>query len=170
MLTESEAIALLRKHAPDERLFRIVLAHSQKVKEIALRMAKAHPEADKEFIRIGALLHDIGRFSAKKAILHGIIGAEILRKEGLPDFALVCERHLGAGISKEEVIAEKLPLPNRNFLPLSVEEKIITAADNLVDNGGEISEDAAAERYRKELGPAVAQKVQALFDELKEKS
>jgi uncharacterized protein len=170
MLTEHEAVELLRKYAPDERLFKIILAHSNKVIEIALRMAEQHPEADKNFIRVAGLLHDIGRFKTRKAIEHGIKGAEIMRAEGHPEIALVCERHLGAGISKQEVKAQKLPLPLKDYLPVSIEEKIITAADNLVDNDEEISEEAAVERFRKELGPFVAEKVRALFDELKDNS
>jgi uncharacterized protein len=43
---------------------------------------------------------------------------------------LVCERHTGAGISRDDVIRQALPLPVRDHLPVSLEEKIICLADN----------------------------------------
>ena len=58
-----------------------------------------------------------------------MIGREILESEGLPRHALVCERHTSAGISQQEVIQQKLPLPARDYLPGSLEEKSICLAD-----------------------------------------
>jgi len=58
-----------------------------------------------------------------------VIGREILESEGLPRHALVCERHTSAGISQQEVIQQKLPLPARDYLPGSLEEKSICLAD-----------------------------------------
>ncbi|MBU0979515.1 MAG: HD domain-containing protein [Nanoarchaeota archaeon] len=166
MLSEPEAIALMKKHAQDDGSLRAVLAHSKLVQGIALRIAAKFPESDKDFIRIACILHDIGRLKTQDPLQHGIKGAEILRKKGLKEFADVCERHLGAGISKEEIMRQELPLPPRDFLPKTIEEKIITAADNLTENDREISREQSTERFRKELGEDVARKITALFDEL----
>ena len=106
-ISEKKAVKLLRKYAPDEKTFRIVLAHSKKGQEIALKIAKNIPEADNEFIKIAMLLHDIGRFKypprTKDSIRHGIEGAKILRKENFFKYARVAERHLGVGITKEDI-------------------------------------------------------------------
>ena len=54
---------------------------------------------------------------------------KILEKEGFPKHAFVCERHLGVGITKKEIEKRGLPLPKRDMVPVSVEEKIISFAD-----------------------------------------
>lgn len=85
------------------------------------------------------MLHDIGIFKCDAAgiqcfgtepyICHGRIGAELLRSEGFPRHARVCERHTGAGITKAQVIVQNLPLPQQDFLPETMEEKVICYAD-----------------------------------------
>src|SRR3989344_2169514 len=135
-MTPERAIALLRKYASDPQSFDIVLRHSKRTAEIALRYAKHIPDIDLNFIECASLLHDIGRFecppNSPRSIQHGIVGATILRKEGVEErYALVCEHHTGAGISKEDIKEQKLNLPMRDFLPTTKEEKIIAFADKL---------------------------------------
>ena len=110
-ITEKEAIVILKKYAPDAKIYKIILEHSKKVQKIALKIANEILNTgffvDVEFIKAATLLHDIGRFKCppgKDSIRHGVIGAEILLQEKLPAEALVCARHLGAGITKEEII------------------------------------------------------------------
>ena len=57
------------------------------------------------------------------------MGAELLRKEGYERHARVCERHTGAGITKEQIEKQQLPLPHQDFLPETMEEKVICYAD-----------------------------------------
>jgi len=170
MINEEEAIKLLKKYSKDEKVFKIVLDHSKTVQEVALEIAKDVPNLDLELIKIGSLLHDIGRFECKPGagagIKHGVFGAEILRKEGLDEIADIAERHLGAGISKEEVKEQRLDLPLKDYLPVTKEQKIITHADNLVSGDKRISLKKAVERYRKELGEKAASKVKKLADEV----
>ena len=85
------------------------------------------------------MLHDIGIFKCDAAgiqcfgtepyICHGRIGAELLRSEGFPRHARVCERHTGAGVTKAQIIVQNLPLPQQDFLPETMEEKVICYAD-----------------------------------------
>jgi uncharacterized protein len=122
-------------------LYNILINHSEHVKFKALEIAGNHPEMhlDKQFIAEAAMLHDIGIFKChaprifchgpNKYIEHGYLGADILREEGLYKHALVCERHTGVGISLEMILENKLPLPHRDFLPLSNEEQLICYAD-----------------------------------------
>ena len=78
----------------------------------------------------GALLHDIGR-SKSHAIDHAIIGGDLCRDAGISeDIALMVERHLGAGQTADECIQLRL-LP-RECMPLTLSEKIVAHADNLV--------------------------------------
>lgn len=170
-LTEKKAECLLKKYAPDKDSFEKVYKHSKAVQELALEIAKKARGTDLEFIRIASLLHDIGRFECPpkkgKTILHGIRGAEILRKEGLDErFALVCERHLGAGITKEDIKKNSLPLPDKDFVPESKEEKIIAYADNLISGHKRIRIQDAIKRFRKEIGEECACKIKSLHKEI----
>ncbi len=62
-------------------------------------------------------------------ICHGVLGRGILEGLGYHRHGLVCERHTGAGITKNNIVANSLPLPLRDLVPVSIEEKIICFAD-----------------------------------------
>ena len=53
----------------------------------------------------------------------------MLLAEGFPRHARVCERHTGAGITRDQILIRHLPLPMRDFLPETMEEKLICYAD-----------------------------------------
>ena len=128
-------------YADDNQLRHILLTHSRAVADFALRVADRHPELhiDRQFVEEAAMLHDIGIVGcnapgifctgSEPYICHGIIGAEMLRSEGYPEHARVCERHTGAGITSEEIASQHLPLPQRDYLPETIEEIIICYAD-----------------------------------------
>ena len=133
---------IINKYYPeDNELRHILLVHSRAVADKALAIADRHPELslDRQFIEEAAMLHDIGIvrcnapgiqcFGTEPYICHGRIGADMLRAEGFPRHARVCERHTGAGITCSQIIAQKLPLPEQDFLPETMEEKIICYAD-----------------------------------------
>ena len=119
----------------------ILLTHSRDVAQKALMIADAHPELslDKQFVEEAAMLHDIGIIECDAAgiecygnepyICHGRLGAEMMRREGFPRHARVCERHTGAGLSAAEIRTQHLPLPETDFLPETMEEKVICYAD-----------------------------------------
>lgn len=134
-----DPVEIMKKYYNPHSLAYIILVnHSQKVAEKAVKIAEKL-NADKQFIYEAAMLHDIGIFMTNTPkfdchgrypyIAHGYLGKEILEKEGFPKHALVCERHTGVGITKEEIIRKNLPLPHREMIPLSLEEKIIAYAD-----------------------------------------
>ena len=133
---------LIDKYYPeDNELRHILINHSQSVARKALQIVSSHPELhlDAQFVDEAAMLHDLGIFrtdapgiqcfGSEPYICHGRLGAEILRKEGYERHARVCERHTGAGITCKEIIAQGLPLPHQDFLPETMEEKVICYAD-----------------------------------------
>ena len=133
---------IIDKYYPQENaLKRILLVHSSSVALKALRIVDAHPEMniDRRFVEEAAMLHDIGIFQCdapgihchgtQPYILHGRMGAELLRAEGFPRHARVCERHTGAGITLQEIIDQQLPLPHQDFQPETIEEQIVCYAD-----------------------------------------
>jgi uncharacterized protein len=125
----------------ESKAYHYLLPHSAMVTEKALRIAKKvkHLNPDLNFIEEAAMLHDIGIFLTnepklgcygnKPYVCHGYLGRQILEKEGFPKHALVCERHIGVGITLEDIEEKELPLPKRDMVPLSIEEQIICFAD-----------------------------------------
>jgi uncharacterized protein len=136
-------------YAPGSLAHQILIDHSGMVSDkaltIAARMRHLHP--DEQFIREAAMLHDIGIFltnepqigcfGEKKYICHGFLGREILESEGFHKHALVCERHVGVGITVEDIGSKNLPLPKRDMMPVSLEEKIICFADKFFSKNTE---------------------------------
>lgn len=136
-----EVLEIIDKYCSDEKLRYILLRHSRSVADKALEIARRHPElkADEAFIEEAALLHDIGIvgvdapriecYGTEPYIKHGVLGAELLRREGMERHAMVCERHTGTGLTLEQIVEQGLPLPHRDMRPRSIEEQIICFAD-----------------------------------------
>lgn len=123
------------------KLYDIYISHVTDVTNKALSIAQNHPELaiDIQFLEEAAMLHDIGIFMTSAPhiackgkypyISHGYLGSELLTEEGFPKHGLVCERHTGTGLSVKIIKKRKLPLPHRDMIPQSMEEKIICFAD-----------------------------------------
>lgn len=121
--------------------YRILVKHSRSVADRALSLARLHPEMnlDLPFIEEAAMLHDIGIYLCNapeidchgeaEYICHGYLGADLMRREGYPRHALVCERHTGTGLSLAMIEERNLPLPRRDMQPVSIEEQLICFAD-----------------------------------------
>jgi len=152
-----------------------VSEHSQMVAQKALSIARlqGHLKLDLAFIEEAALLHDVGVsrihapdmhcFGPAPYICHGVLGREILESEGLPLHALVCERHIGVGLTVREIRAHKLPLPPREMSPLSEEERIVTLADLFFSKKqGELTREKSIPEIRHSLGRYGADKVAIL--------
>lgn len=141
-LPSVEQIRLLHsKHAPAQRVFELVFIHCQIVAEIALQLADSSgAKVDRQIVRAGCLLHDIGVYplfdaSGKEIdpsqyITHGTRGEEILRGEALPEaLCRFASHHTGAGITKEQIINSNLPLPHKDYLAETTEEELVMYAD-----------------------------------------
>lgn len=136
--TLNEMNALHKKYAPNKEALDSVWKHCHIVRRIALQVADDWHPTNKELINAGALLHDIGVYrlyqdgtmGKKNYITHGLLGYKLLKEEGFGEaicrFALL---HTGVGITKEDVEKDKLPLPARDYVPETDEEKIVAFAD-----------------------------------------
>lgn len=133
---------IIDKYYPGEgELRNILVIHSGSVADKAIHIARLHPElkADEEFLFEAAMLHDVGIFLTDAPgihclgeypyIAHGYLGADLLRKEGFPRHAAVCEHHTGAGLSLADIVHRDLPIPHREMLPETLEEEIVCFAD-----------------------------------------
>jgi uncharacterized protein len=164
-------------YSPESKAYYLLTRHSEMVAAKSLRITRRmrHPYPDVDFIREAALLHDIGIFltneptigchGEKEYICHGYLGREILEKEGLPRHALVCERHLGVGLSAAEIENKNLPVPRRDMLPLSIEEQIICFADKFFSKDADfLLYEKPLERVRKGIARFGEEKLRR-FDE-----
>lgn len=177
-LVIEEPLRIIQKYYdPACELYRFLVEHGEAVARKALEAAEKvrHLNPDRKFIVEAAMLHDIGIFLTylpeigctgdKPYICHGYLGREILEKEGLPEHALVCERHVGTGITKEEIIARNLTLPRRDMVPVSLEEQIICFADKFFSkNRGALRREKTVDEVKRELARLGPDKV-ARFEE-----
>ncbi len=143
MAASIRPVELIDKYYLDSAKARkILLDHSRQVTKRALKIARYRlnfEPVDLQFIAEAAMLHDIGIIKtdtpdlgchgSRPYLEHGIAGSKILTDEGLLQHALVCERHIGIGLTAEEIRKQNLPLPQRDMKPESLEEKIICYAD-----------------------------------------
>ena len=130
--SEGEALALHRKYGSSER----IVKHCQTVAMVATLLAEEFEQkgyqVDLKAVVAGALLHDIGR-SRIQTVRHGTEGAGIVEREGADRKVVeIIQRHVGAGISPEE--ARRLGLPDLDYIPRTLEERIVCFADKLVDS------------------------------------
>ena len=121
---------------------------------------------DRRLVENGAMLHDIGIMQChapkilcngqRPYIAHGICGAEMLRRYGaqegldLEAYARICERHTGSGITMREVLEQHLPIPVKDYLPETPEEKLVCLADKFYSKSGDMREESP-EQVRREL-------------------
>jgi uncharacterized protein len=169
-----DTLNLINKYYPsDSPVYSTLLEHSRLVVKKCIEIAEAVSflSPDIQFIKEAAMLHDIGIiftkapaigcYGEKDYICHGYIGRELLEKEGLPAHALVCERHVGVGLSISEVKLHNLPIPVRDMLPFTLEEKIICYADKFFSKDSPGLE-KTLEQVRKETGKYGAEMLKRL--------
>ena len=147
-----------------------VIAHCEAVSALAVRFARACEKkglpVDVNLVEVGALLHDIGR-SKTHDVNHAIVGVEIGKSLNLPESILsIIERHIGGGITADE--AKNLGWPVKDYVPTTLEEKLVTYADKLIEGSRVVPIEKTIEKFSRELGvghPAI-DRVIRLHEEL----
>lgn len=144
------SIEIIRSFYPeDTEQRRLLMLHSSQVRDKALQII-ASPACkdlniDLQIVNDGALLHDIGILQChapsihcegdKDYLLHGVIGARMLREYGqanginMEPYARICERHTGAGLTADDIRRQHLPMTIQDYLPETLEEKLVCLAD-----------------------------------------
>lgn len=135
---------LIQEETPEN-----VIEHSKAVYKKAMVIAANFKNADKDLIKKGALLHDIGR-SKTHGISHAVEGAKIVKQYGYPEEVQnIVERHIGAGITEEESV--KLGLPKKSYIPQTIEEKIVAHADNLLSGTKDVDIDFDIAKWKRKI-------------------
>jgi len=164
--TRSEALNFLAKAGCSPK----VIEHCRNVSRFAVKLGKAFQKkgfkTDIQLLEVGGLLHDIGR-SKTHGVDHALIGGQIAHSFGLPSAIVrIIERHAGGGIPKEE--AKKLGWPIRDYLPQTLEEKIVCYADKRVEGLRLVPIKRALKTYASSLGenhPALG-RIEKLHEEI----
>jgi uncharacterized protein len=138
------------------------------VAELATEIAEVCKQkglkVDLELVEIGALLHDIGR-SKTHSVHHAVIGAKVARSLGLPEPVLaIIKRHVGGGITAKE--AKKLGWPKDVYIPQTLEEKIVSYADKLIEGSRRIPIEKTIENFSQELPASAIERVRRLHEEM----
>lgn len=129
----------------------ILERHSCSVAGLALEInSRLGLGLDPAQVETAAMLHDIGIYltdapgigchGTEPYIRHGILGADLLRREGYPEWAArVAERHTGAGISAGDIKEMQLPLPvGRILMPATLLERLVCYADKFYSKSGDM--------------------------------
>ncbi|TGC07916.1 HDIG domain-containing metalloprotein [Methanolobus halotolerans] len=129
MISHSQALTILG----DSGCSKKVIAHCIAVSSLATRIGKEllsrGEKPDLELIGIGGLLHDLGR-AKTHGMMHAVEGARMAEEMNLdPQLVQIIKKHIGAGITPDE--AMELGLPEDDYMPDTLEEKIVAHADNL---------------------------------------
>ena len=120
-----EILKWMKKLNLPRNIIKHELAVMREARDIAHNITKS--PVNSKLVKIGALIHDIGRIQTH-TLAHGPFGGDIIRQAGLPEeLARIAERHSMAGLSPKE--AKRFDLPNRNYIPQTLEEKIVCLAD-----------------------------------------
>ncbi|MAF79610.1 phosphohydrolase [bacterium] len=141
-MEQTDYFQIINKYIePGSKTYSIYLPHVTLVTTKALKIAQKLNLSEKQlrFIEEAGMLHDIGIVRVKDEyfecagklpyICHLSEGAKILESEGLPKHARVAERHAGVGIFKWQIEQQKLLLPPKDYVPETIEEKIIGWSD-----------------------------------------
>ena len=130
MITHDDAIRFLKDEGCSEKVIQHCITVSEEAVRLAEKNIAAGRDVDIHLVEIGALLHDWGR-SISHGMDHAVIGSDLAKKYNLdPAIVNIIKKHIGAGIMPDE--AEFFGLPDDDYIPRTLEEKIVAHADNLV--------------------------------------
>lgn len=147
MITTQRALQILRDKGCSENVIAHCITVSEHATEIAEKLVASGKKVDVELVAVGGLLHDLGRCKSH-GIDHAVVGAAIAMELGLdPVIINIIKKHIGAGITREE--AKELGLPEDDYIPSTLEEKIVAHADNFTSGDKRMNMNQLTEKMKK---------------------
>lgn len=111
------------------------------VQKIVEKLRDESISVDIDLLTKGVLLHDIGVYhcydedfnpgnNLPQYIEHGYVGYKIILDVDIPEeIARFALRHTATGLTEEDIKKGNLNLPHGNYIPVTLEEEILTYAD-----------------------------------------
>lgn len=162
--SREQAIELLRENNCSAKVIKHCQVVADLALEIACRLQIKGLKVDLAQVEVGALLHDVGR-SKTHSVDHGVVGAQIAELAGLPESVVrIIERHVGGGISAEE--ARRFGWQAGVYVPTTLEEKIVSYADKLIDKSKVVPIDVEIEKLKVDGHQEAAERVRKLHEEI----
>lgn len=157
--SESECISILRDAGCKKR----VIIHCCTVRTVAEEMIKKI-DCDRDLVIAGSMLHDLGR-AQDHSILHAMIGAQMAEDMGLPkELANIIRKHTGAGLDQQDI--DELGLPQGDYMPRTIEEKIVAHSDNMVSDNTVVPHAHSVNKLLIKGSDRGAEKIENLHSEL----
>ncbi|MCL2358213.1 MAG: HDIG domain-containing protein [Nitrososphaerota archaeon] len=159
-----QAIRLLKENSCPPQVITHCIAVADYALTVAHKLQDKDIKTDLPLIEAGALLHDIGR-SKTHGVDHSLVGAQIIQSLRFPQSIVnIIKRHVGAGITPAE--AQQLGWPKDDYIPQSIEEKIVCYADKRIDNGCVVPIETEISRLQKAGLSDAAERVRRLHIEI----
>lgn len=157
--SEADCLRILKDAGCKKR----VIIHCCTVRTVAEAMMKKI-DCDRDLVIAGALLHDLGR-AKDHSILHAMIGAEMAEDLGLsPKIVEIIRKHTGAGLDQQDI--DEMNLPQGDYMPKTVEEKIVAHSDNMVSDNMVVSHMHSVDKLLMKGSRRGAEKIERLHLEL----
>ncbi|WP_292470353.1 TIGR00295 family protein [Methanolobus sp.] len=165
MLSREDALIILKRSGCSEKVMAHCVAVADTALEMALKLKSRGRDVDLDLVEVGGLLHDLGR-AKSHGIDHAVLGVSIARANNIEsDVQEIIKRHIGAGITREE--AMEMGLPADDYMPETLEQKIVAHADNLVMGTERISlERRICKMQKKKISQQSIERVKALAEEI----
>ena len=141
-----------------------VVIHCCTVRAVAEEIASRIDFVDRDLVVAGAILHDIGR-AVDHSIMHAYIGSGMVSNLGLPkELVDIVRKHTGAGLDEVDVV--ELGLPPADYMPKTLEEKIVAHADNLVSDNRVVTHEHSVNKLMAKGAFRGAERIELLHMEL----
>ena len=136
--TDQQIKNLHQKYAKTDADLTLIYTHCQIIEAIAMQLLDKNPikDIDRNLVHVGCLLHDIGAYDVLEdgefvqGVRHGIIGENILKSEGFSETIWrFASHHTGVGLTKKDVLDQKLPIPVADYTARTIEEQFVMYAD-----------------------------------------
>jgi uncharacterized protein len=162
--SREQSLKLLIEHNCSNYVINHCIAVTNLALDIAEKLQFKGLKIDLQLVEAGAMLHDLGR-SETHTVNHSLAGVQIAQKIGLPVSVInIIKRHVGAGITSEE--AELLGWPKDNYIPQTLEEKVVCYADKLINHDRVESVEVEIAKLQKQGMFEAAKRVTKLHEEI----
>jgi uncharacterized protein len=162
--SREQALYLLQQNNCPPQVIEHCIAVTDYAVNLATKLETKGYTVNLDLVEAGSILHDLGRVKTN-TVDHGVVGGQLGETLGLPQEVVnIIKRHVGAGITDKE--AEAMGWPKDNYVPQTLEEKIVCYADKRIDDGKVVSIEVEIEKLNRTGKPEAAERVRRLHREI----